>query len=417
MNVLKRKSGRIVKKMGYIIRRISLITLQRRILKNKRKGKEPIAILGPMFYKSNGMEGYIQRIKSVDQNAMSSLYRVYLCDNGPKAKRIKAFYVDKEHVEISFNGLDPAQCEKVEAIIDLCAKLYAHSVYKIINEKGALLSFFKRDNVIKVWDVHGAVPEECLLYGKEKLHVHAEKAEAYAYAHADVIITLNQEMKEHLRKKHGVTKARFLEIPYFAGNGLKIKHACPKGDGEKLVVIYAGGTQPWQNVERIKKLVKETNGMYEYRFFVPDPKQFRKQWDLHAEEIIIDCVPPHRMGKAYEGCHYGLLFRDDIPVNNVACPAKLIEYMQNGIVPVLINDRIGGFASLGMQFVSYESFAKGKIPSEEERERIAESNRQVLTKLENIAEKGYEEMRRMLMGLKTTGFYNKTTTKRNEVFL
>jgi hypothetical protein len=99
------------------------------------------------------------------------------------------------------------------------------------------------------------------------------------------------------------------------------------------------------------------------------------------------------MGEAYQGCQYGLLFRDDIPVNNVACPAKLTEYMQYGIVPVLTSPRIGDFEALGMRYVACEDFVQGKVPPEEERARMAEENRQVAEKLKEITNEGYAKLR------------------------
>jgi len=397
INAFRKKIGRVKKIIWYMMRWITFASLDRRIGENKHAGKPPIAVLAPM-YKRNEKDGYFQRVKSIDQNVLCGFYRVYLLNKGPKAKKMYAFCVDEEHAEVFFNGADLAQQEKVEAIIDKCEGLYAHSVSRLIGAKGEPLPFFAKAKIFKILDVHGAVPEEFLLYGQEKMHAAAEKMEAYAYAHADVIITLNQAMKAHLQVKHGLTQALLLNIPYFSSNEGKEKQTFPIVEGEKPRAVYAGGMQTWQNVEQIRELVKKTHPMYAYRLFVPDPKQLKKQWAPHlpVKEILIDTIPPHRIREAYAGCHYGLLLRDDIPVNNVACPAKLIEYLQNGIVPVLISDRIGDFADLGMQYVSCEDFAEGRIPPEEKRVRMTECNWQVLEKMEEELRAGCMEIRRML---------------------
>jgi len=367
-------------------------------VENGRDNKPSIAVLAPMFDRRNERDGYIQRVKSIDQNVLSGFYRIHLVDKGAKAKRLYAFDVDEGHAEVFFNGFDPAQREKVQAMIDQGAGLYAHSLFQLMNPKGEPSPLFANAGVLKIWDVHGAGPEECLLSGQEEKYAPAQRAEAYAYAHADVIVTLNQTMKAHLQTKHGPTGARFVCIPYFGSGEWEGRQAPPAEAEGKPAAVYAGGVQPWQNMEKIRDLVKKTRSLYAYRFFVPDPKQLRKQWAAYfpAEEIQIGSIPPHRMREAYDRCQYGLLFREDIAVNNVACPAKLIEYMQNGVVPVLLSDRIGDFAALGMRYVAYEDFAQGRIPAEEERARMAEDNRQVLKRLEQDTKAGCGELGRML---------------------
>lgn len=80
----------------------------------------------------------------------------------------------------------------------------------------------------------------------------------------------------------------------------------------------------------------------------------------------------------YQTAHYGFVLRDDITVNNVACPTKLVEYLQYGILPILLTPNIGDFAARGMEYLPLEDLLAGKLPSEEQRRQMAARNGEVL---------------------------------------
>ena len=100
----------------------------------------------------------------------------------------------------------------------------------------------------------------------------------------------------------------------------------------------------------------------------------------------------------YPRCSYGFVLRDDIAVNNVACPTKLIEYLQYGIVPILHTERIGDFAALGMQYVPDTVLLDGRLPAEEQRAAMAQNNLQVLQKLKQDAVEGRKALQALMNG-------------------
>lgn len=343
-----------------------------------------MALLAQMFNKENERDGYFQRVQAIDRNALPGLYRVYLFQQGPYAKRLRVLHVDKDHAEVLFNAQDAAQYEQVKRIIRSCGCLYAHSIYRLMDAEAERLPFFDMEDVLKIWDVHGAVPEECVLDGHDVLGARAEKVEAHTYMHADVIVTVTRAMQTHLQNKYGAARGRFINIPIFAANPVTEPRTADKqGDAGKPVVVYAGGLHTWQNIDKMRELVEATWWQYEYRFFVSDPKRLKKMWAgrVPLDQVLITSVPSKRMHEAYRGCQYGLLLRDDNVINNVACPTKLIEYMQHGIVPVLLSGRIGDFA--GMGYVGCEEFRWGIVPSEEHRRKTADGNKKLLGTLIN----------------------------------
>jgi hypothetical protein len=98
----------------------------------------------------------------------------------------------------------------------------------------------------------------------------------------------------------------------------------------------------------------------------------------------------------YSECHYGLILRQDDPVNHVACPTKLIEYLAYGVVPVVDSPRIGDFLELGMRYVTLADLESGNLPQEEERREMARANYAVFERLREQYQEGCLNLRRAL---------------------
>lgn len=54
--------------------------------------------------------------------------------------------------------------------------------------------------------------------------------------------------------------------------------------------------------------------------------------------------------------YYVFVLRDDILVNQVACPTKIVEYLNYGIIPIVLSENIGDFKELGYEYLSINDF-------------------------------------------------------------
>ena len=97
----------------------------------------------------------------------------------------------------------------------------------------------------------------------------------------------------------------------------------------------------------------------------------------------------------YSIAHYGYVLRDDITVNNVACPTKIADYFKYRVVPIVSSPKIGDFLELGMRYITLEDFNNGKLLSKKELEEIADNNEEVLKKYVERHNKGKEEFKQM----------------------
>lgn len=170
-----------------------------------------------------------------------------------------------------------------------------------------------------------------------------------------------------------------------------------KRSNAKPEIVYAGGIQKWQNVELMQEIMEKTESEYSYKMFVPDPAAFNAIWKgKKPRGVIVDSKSPEELATEYSSCDYGLVLRDADVVNYVACPTKIIEYIQHGIVPILKSTAIGDFMELGMQYVDYRKCMNGELPTETARRRMVEQNFSILQKLHDSYKNGIVDLKKRI---------------------
>jgi hypothetical protein len=97
-----------------------------------------------------------------------------------------------------------------------------------------------------------------------------------------------------------------------------------------------------------------------YYILTGDADTFRgllNKYNIPLESITLKSVKPEELSYYYKKCHYGFILRDDMVVNAVACPTKLVEYLYYGIIPIVKSPRIGDFSSRGYEYIDYTAFS------------------------------------------------------------
>lgn len=354
------------------------------------RSRKAVCVFSPMFTKENEKDGYVQRVRAIDGTILKDYLKFYLM-NEPACLAPSLQCFDDDHFYIVFNSHDGAQRELVFRLIRICSVTYTHSLLRFMTDSVSpeMCRIFTWPGVRHIWDVHGSVPEEYALNGDELGARLANEVEETLYARADVIVCVNKAMERHLREKHGDTCARFVTLPIFTPGMLEPvdclneKHLA---HGDLPRVIYAGGLQKWQNVALMQDIMKKTMDSYEHHVFIPCPEEFNALWGARAplKNALVSSRTPEEMAQEYRACHYGLVLRDDIVVNNVACPTKLVEYLQYGIVPVLKSEKIGDFAQAGMRYIKYTDFLTGKMPTAQEWNEMVRENYRVIQSFGDI---------------------------------
>ena len=122
-----------------------------------------------------------------------------------------------------------------------------------------------------------------------------------------------------------------------------------------------------------------------------DPKEFMRLWGERAypEQWEVTTKTAEELRGAYEQAQYGFVLRDNIIVNNVACPTKLIDYIKYDIIPILKSPHIGDFDRYGLQYLSIEDFLVNKFPTDEEEKKMCKKIKklyQVFLRIINMEE-------------------------------
>lgn len=319
--------------------------------------KKKIIFLAPFPNPKNIKEGMMQRVDAVDKMFDNNEYdKTYIV---PRFKTFKTEFsvIDKNIVEIKLSIW--------RSFFFLLKKLkdadvvYSHSLYGISLAGLLFLPLVKIKNL--ALDVHGIIPEEIRLAGHGKLkQLIYSKLESITIKKASKLIVVTNAMKKHLLEKYNnLISAKILVYPILP-NTIRIQNGFYEEDEERINFIYSGNMQSYQNIplmiKSIKKMIDVPNV---YFYILTGQKQemiklFRINGLEERNNIFIKTVDPTELDQYYKKSHYGFILRDDIDVNNVACPTKIIEYLAYGITCITLNNKIGDFEKLGFEYINIE---------------------------------------------------------------
>ncbi len=330
-------------------------------------------------------EGMSQRIMAIDQH-FSDEQRAYLhlspsmfykkqrqeVEGGVTVYRLNLF----KHF---FRAL------KLLRSADVC---YFHSVYNV-SQALPLIPFIKKTTRI-VLDIHGVVPEENKLEGKQFLSKWYNMCERYVIGKAKTVIAVTQEMVRHFRGKYPQHNPEYLVYNILPNNVIADNYTIPDTAAKegRINIVYSGHLQVWQNIPLMVDLIRANlSDRVVFYILSGDPdgvKHHLKEKGLSAdmEGIVVDSVSPSRLREYYDIAHYGFVLRDDIVVNHVACPTKIVEYLHYGIIPIVKSEQIGDFLSLGYEYIHYNDLSPDLPARKSARnhaivKELIEKNRQV----------------------------------------
>lgn len=341
-------------------------------------------------------DGMFRRIKEIDtlfegrkrlyiqpENNFDDDYRV------PPSQRIDEFCsVQTLDFRLSSHNIYFAQ------LIEESDFVYAHT---IVHSARFITPFLETGKVI--CDAHGVATEEWAMSGYNSCSRFWNSLEGLIINDAARIIVVTKAMENFYREKYKVTHDRFIHIPIATHNPSPPK---PKQQQEAVRVIYAGGTHPWQNVDLMLDVAQDFPGEAEFTFLSNDIKTFQEKISKHTikHKVAIQSVAPEDIDSWYAKADLGFVLRNDDPVNNVAFPTKLVEYMYNGVIPIIKSNKLGDITNYGLEVVSLEQFLSGNIPNHAERAQMAKKNLSIFSIIRDEYKKGTVDLLTASQGLK-----------------
>lgn len=295
-------------------------------------------------------DGFYQRVENID-NFFSEDERIYLNVSLFKNLNFKSIQ-HNNRLQVSCNLF--LHFFYILRAFKKSNLVYIQSIYNALNLILFIIFFNKR----YILDLHGVVPEELVMQGKIFKSKIFNIVERILFKKIDIAIAVTNAMANHFSKKYKNAKCHFI-IYAILPSHLKSSNIEP-GLSSKIEVIYSGNTQVWQNIDIMLKIIK--NNLYEninYTILTGDLNGFRDKLissDIDLNKITLKSVSPNELEQYYKQSNYGFILRDDILVNNVACPTKIIEYLNYGIIPVVLSENIGDFKELGYEFLNVNDF-------------------------------------------------------------
>lgn len=352
-----------------------------------------IVFFGGYFYPERQSDGYFQRIQIVDR-LFADKWRIYV---ESEELRGRAIWFDNPEPRVLVLRVTGSKARRwmVRVLATLAAlragRIYFHSVLRMYDNRFGLL--MRLPFLRKVLDIHGVVPEEFRMHDDYFSAVRFERLEESGVGRAGLVIVVTDAMRQYLQQKYrdglrGQTVA-FPMFPTFAPSLAER----PLVDG-KPVVVYAGGLHKWQQVPKMLDAMARTADRCKHRFYCGSPDEVRPMLPPGLEsQLELGSKTHAELMALYAQCHYGFILREDIIVNRVACPTKLVEYLAMGVVPIMDCENIGDFKSLGMRFVTLDDFLAGRLPDEAERGRMAAANFAVYERLKQVRHDGAQAIR------------------------
>ncbi|MFC0428818.1 glycosyltransferase [Chryseobacterium scophthalmum] len=243
--------------------------------------------------------------------------------------------------------------------------IYIHSIHNLLYQF-LFIKIFTRKYVL---DLHGLVPEEFLMEGDIKRSLIFNKIEKYIYNNLKYVIGVSHRLINHYKKKYPNASPGYIVYPILPNNleEMSQEELDNNTKSEKVNFIYSGNLQAWQNIDFMLDNIKKINNNPNYFFQiltgeVEAMKEKFSDKNISLENVDIRGVKAEELANYYKKAHYGFVLRDDIPVNNVACPTKLVEYMNYGIIPIVLSDEIGDFKDIGFENLSVNDIVKNLSP-------------------------------------------------------
>lgn len=349
-----------------------------------------IVIVAPFPTKENEKDGMIQRIAAIDL-LMKDLPRTYL-----EISLRRNFLSHREIVgnltilRLNFFLHFPFWARLVRQ----ARIVYVHSA----NNALKILPVFPKDKVI--FDAHGVVPEETVAEGKRFAALILGYAERVAIRRSRWIVSVTNRMRAHFERKYGRQQAEdiiYPILPHLKSDQFSELEILQR-KREAGRVIYAGGLQSWQNIDKMIAACTHRADLT-YTFLTGDVVSLRSKLESAGlRNVVCESVHPNIVKDHYLEHVYGYILREPNLINEVACPTKLIEYLFWGVLPVVITPQIGDFDSSTLQCVTLDNFLADHLPDESAQIAMRSQNYATINRLITNSGHAKTRLRRLLEG-------------------
>lgn len=252
--------------------------------------------------------------------------------------------------EKSFNEVT-GQKHFYNSLLNLIWQIFSNPDSKIFSPNAILTILclpaiiLKRKKVV-TW-VQGIMAEESYLKHNSKIKYYILSFLEYIaikMSYSTIVVT--DEMKVYLENKYNIKLKRSITVPCTS----RFKLFDSEQEKKRNSFLYLGGVSAWQCLDKviiafnsIKKLNQDAN-LTIITTGVEQAEKLVKAYDKTDSVAILKITDPKLLEEEIKKFEFGFLIREDIPVNHVASPIKLAEYLSCGL-SIITTKALKGYAS------------------------------------------------------------------------
>lgn len=307
-------------------------------------------------------DGFFQRIDSID-HFYANDERVYLDVSFFKNFR-KNIVNNQVRTQIECNFF--SHFFFILGLFRKASFVYIQSIYNAITTIFFIILFRK----FYVLDLHGVVPEELAMKNKKIHFFIASMIEKILFSRVNICVAVTNKMVQHFKMKYYESNCEYITYAILP-NHLEVINLEEIKSNETIEIIYSGNLQLWQNIDLMLEAIKKNQSeKIKFTILTGDPESFKNKMnekEIESGNIVVKSVKPEELKQYYQKSNYGFVLRDDILVNRVACPTKIIEYLAYGIIPIVLSEKIGDFEDYGYEYLQLGDFNDQLRPCKSEK--------------------------------------------------
>ena len=339
-----------------------------------------IAIVAPFPTRERVKEGWMSRIGAVDA-IVKSKRRLYINFAEHHGRDGALMQIEDNGWEICLSPSDVEHHRTLDKIVSAVQLVYVHTIHLA----NFMLPWLGSGKIVV--DFHGIVPEEEAMLGRPELSGKYELVEKEVLKRARACVMVTRSMQRHFQEKYPEITSNTITLPIVESLPA-FANRLMEGDKSELPirVVYAGGTQTWQNITGMLDLASSMERFSNFTFLSHDWKLIEdvaRKRNAPKETSFKFCAKSDLVTE-YQKYDFGLVLRDDTPVNRVACPTKLYEYMSIGLIPVVRTPAVGDFLEMNYSYVLEDEFSQGFFPDILSRKMMAKKNLDVIYSMREI---------------------------------
>jgi len=208
---------------------------------------------------------------------------------------------------------------------------------------------------VSVFDVPAIFAEEMsMLHGRGLRYWVSRLLETHEFLKADRLAVVSRNLAQWVKRWTGrdvlVVVPCCVDVTQFHVDDetrrcLRIQ----LGFAEKKVICYSGGLSEWQRVGDIADLfcqVLRIRDEFRCLFLTQAAERLMtmlRQREIPQERCVVKRCLPHEVPRYLSTADSGIIMRKNMPVNNLASPIKIGEYLACGL-PVIFTKGIGDYS-------------------------------------------------------------------------